>query len=181
MRSNIWPRLAATALAASLTFPAYADITGTVDATITLTTGCLINGQSFDDGAGAADFGTIDFGTQNTLFTQADGQLLSGGGALAIQCSPGIAPTLSFAAGLHDGQGTGAGDRSMANAGAPGQYVTYNLYSDAGRTTALPVGGTIALDASGNAQTVDIYARAFGTAGLVAGSYSDVITIVLEL
>jgi spore coat protein U-like protein len=161
--------------------PARADITGTIDATITLQAGCIINGQNLDDGASSADFGTLDFGTENTLFTQSDAEVLNGGGALSIQCSPGIAPTLSFDAGENDGDGAGTGLRAMAHVSAPGQFVTYNLYSDSGRTTVLPIGGDIVLAASGAVQTVNIYGRAFGEAGLVPGTYSDIITVLLEL
>lgn len=167
--------------AVGLAVPAHADINGTVDATITLQAGCIINGQMFDDGATGADFGTVDFGTQNTLFTAADGQLLSGGGALQIQCSPGIAPVLSFGAGDNDGSGAGSGLRAMTNPGAPGSFVTYNLYSDAARTAIIPVGGDITLASTGAVQTVNIYARAFGEAGLAPGTYSDTITVLLEL
>lgn len=162
--------------------PAYADITGTVDATITLQAGCIINGQNLDDGASGANFGTVDFGTHNTLFTQTDGQVLNGGGgALSIQCSPGIAPVLSFDAGENDGEGAGSGLRAMAHSSAAGRFVTYNLYSDAGRTAIIPIGGDITLASSGAAQTVNIYARAFGEAGLVTGTYNDTVVVVLEL
>jgi len=161
--------------------PAHADITGTVDATITLEAGCIVNGQSFSDGAAGADFGTLDFGTQNTLFAQADGQVLSGGGAFTVQCSPGITPILSFDAGENDGLGAGAGLRAMENGSAAGQYVTYNLYSDAGRTAIIPIGGDISLASTGTPQTVNVYGRAFGEAALTPGIYSDTITVVLEL
>ncbi|MBN8843443.1 MAG: spore coat protein U domain-containing protein [Sphingomonadales bacterium] len=160
---------------------AHADITGTVDATITLQAGCIINGQNFSDGAAGADFGTLDFGTQNTLFTQANGQVLSGGGAFTVQCSPGITPVLSFDAGENDGLGAGAGIRAMENSGSPGHFVTYNLYSDAGRTAIIPIGGDISLASTGAPQTVNVYGRAFGEAGLTPGTYSDTITVVLEL
>jgi spore coat protein U-like protein len=177
------PASAFTMIGAALlaSSPAQADITGTIDATITLEAGCIINGQNLDDGATGADFGTVDFGTQNTLFTSADGQLLNGGGALTIQCSPGISPTLSFDAGQNDGEGAGSGIRAMAHTGTPGQFVTYNLYSDAGRTVSIPIGGDISLASTGAVQTVNIYARAFGEAGLVPGLYGDVVTVVLEL
>jgi len=168
----------AAALAA---VPARADITGTIDATITLEAGCIINGQNLDDGASGADFGTIDFGTQNTLFTRSDAEVLNGGSALSIQCSPGISPTLSFEAGENDGEGAGSGLRAMAHASTPGHFVTYNLYSDSGRTAILPIGGDIALAASGAVQTVNIYGRAFGEAGLVPGAYNDIVTVLLEL
>lgn len=183
MRTNI--RFASGLVLGTALFiasPAYADITGTVDATITLQAGCIINGQNLDDGASGANFGTVDFGTHNTLFTQADGQVLNGGGgALSIQCSPGIAPVLSFDAGENDGEGAGSGLRAMAHSSAAGRFVTYNLYSDAGRTAIIPIGGDITLASSGAAQTVNIYARAFGEAGLVTGTYNDTVIVVLEL
>lgn len=160
---------------------AQADITGTVDANITLAAGCIINGQDIDDQSSAADFGSLDFGTHNTLFSEADGQILSGGTGIEIQCSPGIAPTLYFDAGQNDGEGAGVGDRAMAHDTTAGHYVTYSLYSDAGRTTVIPIGGDIPLAPTGALQTVNVYGRAFGEAGLVTGGYSDVITVLLEL
>lgn len=172
----------ATIAAFGVAAPAHADITGSVDATITLQAGCIINGQNLDDGATGADFGTVDFGTHNTLFTQTDGQVLNGGGgALSIQCSPGITPILSFEAGQNDGSGAGSGIHAMAHASAAGQFVTYNLYSDAGRTAIIPIGGDIVLPSTGAVQTVNVYARAFGEAALLPGTYSDTITVVLEL
>lgn len=161
--------------------PAHADITGTIDATITLEAGCIINGQNYDDGSTGVDFGTLDFGTQNTLFNQTDAQVLSGATGFTIQCSNGITPTLSFDAGQNDGSGAGAGLHAMAHQTAAGQFVTYNLYSDAGRTAVIPVGGDIVLAGDGSVQTVNVYGRAFGEAGLTPGVYADVVTVVVEL
>ncbi|MGL3821806.1 Csu type fimbrial protein [Sphingopyxis sp. R3-92] len=161
--------------------PANAAITGTVDATITLTAGCIVNGQNFDNGTSGADFGVIDFGTHNTLFTEADSQILSGASAFTVQCSNGITPVLSFDAGQHDGDGSGAGLHAMAHATEAGQFVTYNLYSDSTRLAVIPVGGDVSLTNGGTLQTVNIYARAFGEAGLTPGVYNDVVTVVLEL
>ena len=160
---------------------ANAAITGTVDATITLEAGCKVNGQTFDNSTAGADFGVIDFGTQNTLFTEADSQILSGASAFTVQCSNGITPILSFNAGLHDGDGAGLGLHAMAHQTEAGQFVTYNLYSDATRLAVIPVGGDVTLAGGGAQQTVNIYARAFGEAGLMPGIYSDVVTVVLEL
>lgn len=178
---NIMLSAVGTGAALLLAPAAHADITGTVDATITLQAGCIINGQSHSDGSASADFGTLSFGTHNTLFTQADAQVQSGGGALRIQCSPGIAPVLTFGAGENDGDGAGAGSRAMENGSAAGQFVTYDLYSNAGRTTVIPVGGTMTLASDGSEQAVDVYGRAFGEAGLTPGAYSDVITVTLAL
>jgi len=181
MKKRIKAPLVAATLALAIPPPAYADIAGTIDATITLEAGCIINGQNHDDGDTAANFGTLNFGTHNTLFTEADGEVMSGGGALQVQCSPGIAPVLSFNAGDNDGEGAGGGLRAMAHTSQAGQYVTYNLYSDAGRTTVIPIGGDIALASTGALQTINVYGRSFGEDGLVAGVYDDTITVMLEL
>ncbi|MDK2760924.1 MAG: spore coat U domain-containing protein [Sphingopyxis sp.] len=161
--------------------PAYADITGTIDATITLQAGCIINGQNYNNGSTGVDFGTLDFGTQNTLFTQADAQVLSGATGFTIQCSNGVTPVLSFEAGQNDGAGAGAGLHAMAHEAANGQFVTYNLYSNVGRTAIIPIGGDITLAGDGSAQTVNVYGRAFGEAGLTPGVYTDVVTVVVVL
>lgn len=161
--------------------PAHADITGTIDATITLTAGCIINGQNYDDGATAANSGVLDFGSHNTLFTQADAQVLSGGGAFTVQCSNGVAPTITLTTGQNDGSGTGTGTRAMAHTTAPGQFVTYDLFSDAGRTATLLIGSSIPLLDTGVVQTVNLYGRAYGEPGLVTGTFSDIITVVVEL
>lgn len=156
-----------------------AQITGSIDATINLTTGCIINGQSADDGATGVDFGTIDFGTHNTLFATADGEVSGGATGIAVQCSPGVVPTLSFGAGQHDGQGSGAGNRAMAHTSSAGQYVNYGLYSDAGRNTLIAINGSLGLASDGSAQTVRVYGRAFGATGLVSGTYTDSVLVTL--
>lgn len=160
---------------------AKADVTGTVDATITLTSGCIINGQLTNDGASNSDFGTIDFGSRNSLFVSADGETVGSGTGIAIQCTPGITPSLTFGAGQHDGQGTGSGNRAMAHSSASGQYVKYGLYSDAGRNTLIAIDGSLALASDGSAQVIRVYGRAYGAAGLVAGTYSDTVLVTLEL
>ena len=161
--------------------PAFADITGTINAAITLNAGCVINSQNLDDGASGANFGTLDFGLHNTLFVQADAQVVNGAAGIQVQCSPGIAPVLSFNAGQNDGEGAGAGLRAMAHQTTANQFVTYNLYSDAGYSTVIPIGGDLTLASTGALQTINVYGRAFGESGLVTGAYADQITITLEL
>lgn len=175
--------VAASGLSAVFLFApaAQADITGTVDATITLGAGCIINGQSYDDGSANVDFGDLSFGVQNTLFTTAEGQVLNGAAGFTVQCSNGVTPAVTFQTGQNDGSGSGAGVHAMAHQSAAGQFVTYNLYSDAARTAIIPIGGSVTLLANGAPQTVNVYGRAFGEAGLTAGTYTDVLTVVLDL
>lgn len=181
MRKKLFISVAALPVTMFAAVPAQADITGTIDATITLEAGCIINGTNYDDGSTGVDFGTLDFGTYNTLFTQADAQVVSAVTGFTIQCSNGVTPTLSFNAGQNDGSGDGVGLHAMAHSTAAGQFVTYNLYSDAAGATIIPIGGDIVLAGDGSAQTVNVFGRAFGEDGLTPGVYNDIVTVVVEL
>jgi spore coat protein U-like protein len=61
-----------------------------------------------------------------------------------------------------------------------GNFVPYDLYTDAGRTQVLAIDGVIALaESTGAAQTVNIYGKALGKAGLPAGTYTDSVAVEL--
>lgn len=149
-------------------------ITGTIASTLTLTTSCLVNGNA---GSSALNFGALNFGSTTTLFTEVGAQV-GGSGALSIQCSAGTNPVVKVRAGSHDGQSAG-GNRALVD-GTGNNFVPYDLYTDSGHNTILPIDGTVALTAStGAAQTVNLYGRAVGKVGLPAGTYTD--TIAVEL
>jgi len=154
---------------------AVTTITGQITANLTLTSSCLVNGVS---GSSGLNFGALNFGTTTSLFTEADAQVLSGGGALSILCSSGTSPAVKVRAGSHDGQSTGGG-RALADGN--GNFVPYDLYTDAGHTTLLAIDGVISPGAStGAAQTVNIYGKAVGKAGLPAGVYTDTVAVELS-
>lgn len=151
-----------------------ATITGQITSSLVLTSSCQVNGT---EGASGLNFGALDFGTATSLFTEANGQVLGGGGALSILCSTGTTPAVTVRAGANDGQSAG-GTRALADGG--GNFVPYDLYTDAGRSQILPIDGTVNLAAStGVAQTVNIYGKAVGKPGLPAGTYTD--TVAVEL
>ncbi|MVV50078.1 SCPU domain-containing protein [Pseudomonas sp. PB120] len=160
-------------IAASAT--AATTVTGQISATLTLTNSCQVNGAS---GSTGLNFGALDFGSDNSLFTSANAQVLGGGGgALSILCSSGTTPVVKVRAGSHDGQSPG-GSRALAN--GSGSFVPYDFYTDAGHSTLLAIDGVINLAAStGVAQTVNLYGKAVGKAGLPAGTYTD--TVAVEL
>mgnify|MGYP001669458417 FL=1 len=117
-----------------------ATVAGTVSATLVLTSSCQVNGAA---ATGGMSFGNLNFGTANSLFTEADGQVLGGGGgALSILCSAGTSPTLTVSAGAHDGQSVGGG-RALYDGVA--NYVPYDLYTDSGHSTLLAIGGGVNL------------------------------------
>ncbi|AOR79368.1 spore coat protein U domain-containing protein [Novosphingobium resinovorum] len=168
---------------AAISTPASAAITGNVNATIVLTTACRINNTVVPDTTTNVDFGTLDFGVQNSYFTQATAQLVgTAGNGIAIQCSNGTQPTISFSAGNSAGLGTSntgtTGTRSMKHT-TSANYVTYNLYRDAGSATPIVANTAIALAADGSAQNVTVYGTAYGAAGLITGTYNDVVVVTI--
>ncbi|ROM34353.1 spore coat protein [Pseudomonas poae] len=152
-----------------------ATVAGTVTSTLVLTSSCLVNGAA---ATGGMSFGTLNFGTANSLFTQATGQVLGGGGgALSILCSAGTSPSLTVSAGANDGKSAGGG-RALYDGVA--NYVPYDLYTDSGHSNLLAIGGVINLAPStGVAQAVNIYGKASGKAGLPAGTYTDTVAVTL--
>jgi spore coat protein U-like protein len=174
---HVISRLALPALGLALmtSVNAATTVTGQITSSLTLTSSCQVNGSG---GSTGLNFGALNFGTANSLFTTATGQVLSGGGgAMSILCSSGTTPTIKVRAGAHDGQSPG-GTRALYDGVA--NYVPYDLYTDAGHSQLLAIDGTINLAAStGVAQTVNLYGQAVGKAGLPAGTYTD--TIAVEL
>ncbi|EPL10596.1 spore coat U domain-containing protein [Pseudomonas sp. CF161] len=162
-------------LAMVSTAQAATTVTGQINSTLTLISSCQVNGVG---GSSSLNFGTLSFGTANSLFTEAAGQVLGGGGgALSILCSSGTTPAIKVRAGSHDGQSSG-GSRALADGN--GNFVPYDLYTDTGHSQLLAIDGVITLASStGVAQTVNLYGKAVGKAGLPAGNYSD--TIAVEL
>ena len=140
-----------------------------------MTAACQVNGGA---GQSGLNFGNLNFGTQDALFTQAGAQVLGpGGGAMSILCSAGTVPAVRVRAGSHDGESAG-GTRALAD--GSGNFVPYDFYTDAGYNNLLAIDGTITLPTStGAAQTVNLYGQAVGKAGLPAGVYTD--TVAVEL
>lgn len=162
-------------LAMASTVNAATTVTGQITSTLTLISSCQVNGSS---GSTGLNFGNLNFGTTDSLFTEADAQVLGGGGgALTILCSSGTSPAVKVRAGIHDGQSPG-GSRALAD--GAGNFVPYDLYTDAAHSTLLAIDGVINVGAStGVAQTVNLYGKAVGKAGLPAGTYTD--TVAVEL
>ncbi|MBC2656473.1 spore coat protein U domain-containing protein [Pseudomonas sp. MSSRFD41] len=167
-----WPLLG---LLMASTAQAATTVTGQITSTLILTSSCQVNGVG---GTTGLNFGALNFGTTNSLFTTASGQVLGGGGgALSILCSAGTTPSLTVQGGSNDGKSTG-GTRALYD--GVGNYVPYDLYTDAGHSQLLAINGVIALAPStGVAQTVNIYGQAVGKAGLPAGTYTDTVSVQL--
>ena len=151
-------------------------VTGQISSTLILTSSCLVNGGA---GSSGLNFGSLNFGTTTSLFTNTGTQLTAaGGGAVSIQCSSGTTPTVTIQGGLHDGQSPG-GSRALYDGVA--NFVPYDPYTDSGYNNLLTSTGVIPLAAStGAAQTISLYGRAVGKPGLPAGTYTDTIAVQLS-
>lgn len=96
--------------------------------------------------------------------------------ALAVRCTPNTA----FVVSMDNGQHHAAGGRRMA--AASGEFLAYELYSDAARTRRWgaslteSVGGEVS---SGSALTLPIYARVEAVQAK-AGTYTDVVTVTVS-
>lgn len=148
-------------------------VTGTIDASITLVAACEVNG---DAATSNVDFGSLDFGSVSTFFTSSDAQVDgNGSGNISVQCSPGSDATITIDSGANDAAVAGGG-RALANGSV---YIPYDIYSDAGFSTVLNNGSTLSVTGDGTEQTVPIYGRAVGVAGLSPGTYTDTISVTL--
>ena len=150
-------------------------LTGQLSSTLTLTASCQVNGAV---GTTGLSFGTLNFGSQTTLFSSANAQVVSGSNnGISILCSPGTTSTLKVRAGLHD---TLSAPNTRALADSAGNYVCYDIFTDSGLTTVLPVDGTVPVPVStGTANVINLYGKAVGKASLPPGTYTDSVAVEL--
>ena len=175
-----WPVRAALVVAVAAT-PASvrAQNTATTQFTVgaEISSGCAIGGSTQTTGL---DFGTLDFGSVPAVATGAvtASAAATGGGAMQLQCTPGIVPRVTVGAGLH---ASGA-SRYLARSGGS-DVVAYGLFSDAGHTTPIPIGTPVdstTVGASG-VITLPVYAEAsMPGGGLMPGAYSDLLSVTIS-
>ncbi|EOX4845713.1 spore coat U domain-containing protein [Vibrio alginolyticus] len=155
-----------------------ASVSGTIDVSINLVQGCVINGNNAVDAASGVGFGSLAFGDVPAIFSEQDG-VVNGGSATGIEvlCSNGVTPAFTLGTGLYDASAT-VGTYAMSN-GA--QFIDYTLFTDSDRSTQIIQGGTVALSefTSATSQTIELFAKAYGTSS-IAGTYSDTISVTLS-
>lgn len=173
----------AVAGAALLPKSAEAQITGTLDATLTLTSACAINGSLTTTGV---DFGSLAFATQPALFTGIlTAQANTSGSATQVRCSADVESlSITIGAGNNAGEGSTIGDGSRAlKHETEDVYVPYELYSDEAMTIEYEADEAVevAIASPGEAFDLPIYARINKTnpVGLAVGDYTDLVTITI--
>jgi spore coat protein U-like protein len=180
--------LSTAAVLASSHVMAAGSLAGQLNAQMTLQAGCIVSGAP---GAGSTgvNFGTLDFGTQPATFTGILAATASGGaggaGATQILCSPDVTSlSITVSGGNNAGQGGSVGIGSRAMKLGTSSYLPYEVYSDAGMTSAYPTSASavgVTLPGTGVALPLPIYGRINKTsaAALTSGTYTDVLQVTL--
>lgn len=165
-----------------------ATTTGTINATLTLTTGCLVNGQSATTGV---NFGTLNFGSSAATFDTLNATLVgSAGNGIFVRCTSGqafnVRVTSSNAApGTVYGTVTSA-PRYLVLGSDNTRGIAYTLYSDAAFATS--IANNADLPSTGTPDPVlgsnfPVYGRVAGggfNAAIPAGTYTDTINVAVN-
>ena len=142
--------------------------------TAQITTGCQLGSGT---GTPSADFGTLDFGSMSSLYSNVDVASSAGAGSIVVACTPGMAVTVALDYGVNGGS---VSQRYMSN--GSGNTLAYQLFQDPNRSTVWGTGAQAYSIASfpGTTQTYTVYGRLFATNGFPAqGSYTDTVTVTL--
>ncbi|MGH8486574.1 MAG: Csu type fimbrial protein [Pseudomonas sp.] len=147
--------------------PLPAATTSTFQVSAQVVAGCLVLG-------GAANYGDLNFGSYSALVSGPVTTALSGT-TVTLQCTPGVALSMSVDA----GQNTASGSRNLKRS-TGSQLVAYQLFRDPGFSQSLGINQSVAVTYSdANAIKLPVYARAQLTGIVPAGSYTDVVQVVL--
>lgn len=187
MKKTLFLLACSVALCASpIAFAATTD--GTINATLTLTTGCLVNGQPATNGV---NFGTLDFGSSAATFDTLTSALQGSAGAgIYVLCTTGQTYSVQLT-GSNPAPATvfgtaGAQPRYLLLGGDPATGITYTLFSD--NTYATPIANNTDLPANGTASPTLgdnylIYGQVVGggfNATIPAGTYTDTISVAVN-
>lgn len=154
-----------------------ATTNGTIGATLTLTAGCLVNGQP---AAENASFGTLDFGSHVATFgalqTAVSG---SQGAGIFVRCTAGEDYNLQITGSLNTAPANvyatapTSGPRYLINSNDATSAVVYGLYPSAASTT--PIINNNIVNAEGTADPT--YGDNYTIYGKIAGNNSTLVPI----
>lgn len=159
-----------------------ATVTGNIGVTIELGSGCQINGHAGQ--TQPLDFGDIDFGQWMSLSTNSpniDANTSgSAGGGVVIECNTNITYNIE----IDEGQNPDGGAMRMENTTIAGQYVVYQLFTDATYGTAWVPNTPIPYASSGTsgtpvAVTHHFYGRVAPQAQTNPGIYQDTVQVTV--
>lgn len=163
---------AATAGLMSINMANAATATGTLTVQATVVNGCTVNTNS----SGSTTNAVLNFGSVSSFNANVDADTgSSGGSSLTVQCNNSVPWSLAMDGGAHEL----ATQRRML--GGNNEYIPYDLYSDASRSTPITA-STIAYSNTGTGaiQPLTIYGRIpSGAPTPSAGNYLDTVLLTL--
>lgn len=92
---------------------------------------------------------------------------------ISVTCTNGT----DYSVALNDGANASGSTRRMVNGGT--NYLTYEMYSNAGRTTVWNAASPVAGTGNGSAQSITLYGRVPSGQNVPAGSYSDTVQVTV--
>ncbi len=167
-----------------------AATTGTIAATLTLTAGCLVNGQPAITNA---NFGTLNFGSQVATFDTLQAAVSGSQGAgIFVRCTAGENYNLQITGSSNDkpttvyGTAPETGARYLIRATDPTRGVAYALYPSAASTSPIVNNTTVTPLGTADATYGDnytIYGKIIGGGNstlVPIGTYVDTINVAVN-
>ena len=143
--------------------------TSTFQVTASIVAGCVISGTN------TGVFGTLDFGTQSGVATSTVDASFVQSTSINLACTPGTTLSMSI--------NQGSNFTTTRNLKLPNftNTVPYTLFSNASRTTVIPVNQAVSLSYSNaNNITLPIYGQLQLPGTARAGVYTDTLTVTLS-
>lgn len=141
----------------------------TFQVTASIVAGCVISGTN------TGVFGTLDFGTQSGVATSTVNASFVQSTSINLACTPGTTLSMSI--------NQGSNFTTTRNLKLPNftNTVPYTLFSNASRTTVIPVNQAVSLSYSNaNIITLPIYGQLQLPGTARAGVYTDTLTVTLS-
>ncbi|AGE26394.1 MULTISPECIES: Csu type fimbrial protein [Pseudomonas] len=159
-------RTALLAFGLVLPLPLAAVTNQSFQVSATITPGCLIVG-------GGVNYGSLNYGSYSALATSTVTAALTGG--ITLQCTPGVALSVSVDGGLHSTSG-----RNLKHSSGSAQ-VGYQLFRDAAFSQSLGVSQSVSVSYSDASNIrLPIYGRVVLPGNQPNGTYSDTLQVQLS-
>ena len=144
-----------------------ASVSTSMDAKIVIQNACDVTTTAPTD---------LDFGTHGVLAAAVNEATA---GNISVTCTTGATYNIGLDAGANPST---AGDINTRRMASSGQYVAYQLYSNAGHSTAWgnTIGGnTVASTGTGSAQSWPVYGQVPAQTTPAAGTYTDTVQVTV--
>ncbi len=151
------------------------QVSGQLGVQITIGAGCEVNGGTTTGSVN--NFGTLNFGSYPLLNNTIVAQSTGASGALAVNCTTGTLYTVA----LNSGANAAGNQRRMA--GGTAEFINYQLYQDASRSTIWgngANGGTVYNGTgTGSDEPLVVYGQVLQQTTPSEGTYADTVIVTV--